>query len=416
MMVSIRSVVTALVMVLYCCCHSVRTANGFLIDKLAGTDGFPFSNAVVRRVPMFYATTPRARVSLQSSKSVIALKSSVRDMMTLPMVPFWPYLGCSGRCGGGPLGLFLALALCGVGLPLSEDVLLIGLAPRLLGAECTKMPLAYKVLHFLAAVAGVATADTLTVLTGRALRVNSKVLGDKAPGVLGRMLVAIRKQLVVESKRDNDRLREQIDRRLRSATIDLGEQLRRLQQAIVPDPRSADDGSDRSSTPPKISVWQRLKASNDFSRRITCNTRTSLAAWGQTAAALTKIVTSRSNQRNRSSSIDPSSRLAGIDNRIALGQRWPLALLTGFSADPEINYRCYFTGAMLAAVTFTVPVQLLLGFALQGWARKFAYLLIALAQLCRYGPIWAAVFVAIADTVKTEIEDARMKKKKGRGG
>lgn len=340
----------------------------------------------------------------------------------LPAVPMWPYLGCSGRCGGGPLGLFLALSLCGVGLPLSEDVLLIGLAPRLVAET---VPLPYKILYVPAAVAGVAAADTLTVLIGRALRVNSGSLYDKAPGFLRRMLSAVGKQLVVESKRDNARLREQIEGRLRSATINLGKQLQRLQKAIAASD-GPDDGSVGSSASETPTVWQRLKESTDFMQRITCNTRTSLAAWGQTSAALAKIATSRGYEASSSRKktrgedrarpmLESRSRLAGIDNRLALGQRWPLALLSGFSADPSVRCGQYFVGAALAAVTFTFPVQLLLGVALQGWARGLLYLAIAAAQLCRYGPIWAAVFVAIADTVKTEIDDARKKKNKGGG-
>lgn len=366
--------------------------------------------------------------SIQSNTAFVqrptyATTAPVMHMMPMPV---WPYIGCTGHCGGGPLGLFLALALCGAGLPLSEDVLLIGLAPRFVGAA--SMPLRSKLLYILAAVGGAAAADTLTVGIGRALRVNVGVLGEQAPGFLQRMLSAVRKQLVVESKRDNARLTEQIETRLRAATINLGEELRALVGIYDSGNEDVTNDKDRSSASGALSTWERLEASNTWLRRITCNTRTSLAAWGQTSVALTKIVASRrrsqsssqtrktNKKRSAAATVTPvsntDSRFAGIDNRLALGQRWPLALLSGFSADPQLDYGQYFIGAAYAAGTVTLPVQLVLGAALQDWSRILCYVMIAIAQLCRYGPIWATVFVAIADTVKIEIESAKKKKKK----
>ena len=327
----------------------------------------------------------------------------------------WPYIGgCSGHCGGGPLGLYLALALCGVGLPLSEDVLLIGLAPRLGGMTGASI-----VFHLLAAVAGVATADILTVGVGHALRVNASVLGGQAPSFIRRMLLAVQKQLVVESKRDGAKLREQLQLRLRVASMNVGDQLRRLtvdfdkkkmeQRSMIP--------AATEESPPAV-LWKRLEASNTWVHSITCNTRTSLAAWGQTSASLTKTITSRlwlldknnNGNRQHQNYNNDGFLLAGIDNRLAVGQRWPLTLLYGFStlgADDSHklqNYKQYFLGSALAAMAVTLPVQLLLGAALQDWSRVLCYILIAAAQLCRYGPIWAAVFVAIYQTVQTEIE------------
>lgn len=353
-------------------------------------------------------------------RSSYATTASATKLMAMPV---WPYVGCSGSCGGGPPGLFAALALCGAGFPLSEDVLLIGLAPRFFGVGApAPISLRARLLYYAAAVGGVATADTLTVGLGRAIRANAGALAEQAPGFVGRLLAAVREQLAVEARRDHGRLKEQIEARLRTATIDLGAQLRTL-------------AGMRDSRPdaPKVVVesraratWRRLAASNAWVRRITCNTRTSLAAWGQTSTALTKIVFTRgrsqslSQGRNRSkrsnsratgtvsSPPPPSDSLfAGIDNRLALGQRWPLALLSGFSAAPELAYGPYFAGAALAAGTATLPVQLALGAALRDWSRKVCYVLIATAQLCRYGPIWAAVVAAIADTVKAEIDTAR---------
>ena len=294
------------------------------------------------------------------------------------------------------------------------------------------MRLRSKLLYVLAAVGGTAVADTLTVGIGRAIRVNAGVWGEQAPGFVQRMLVAIRQQLVMEAQRDQARLTEQIETRLRAATINLGEQVRALVASIDTTPGNNEEGTNNNNNNKDaaagvgLSTWQRLAASNTWLRRITCNTRTSLAAWGQTAVTLTTIVASRSRRspaamqthhttKKRSSvssvSATADSRGAGIDNRLALGQRWPLALLSGFST-PPLEYGPYFRGAALAAGTVTLPVQLVMGAALQTWSRRVCYGVIALAQLCRYGPIWATVFVAISDTVKIEIQAANKKKKK----
>lgn len=351
------------------------------------------------------------------SDSPVVMYALSRDAMN---VPLWPYVGCSGNCGGGAVGLFLALASCGVGFPLSEDVLLIGLAPRLLatGGDVGMVPLVSKVSLVVAAVTGVAAADTLTVCVGRALRINADALSRQAPGFLRRMLRAVGRQLAAESRRDGARLREQIETRLRAASVDLGDQLRRV-VAYDSGSNRGDEGDKSSSGRRVLSIWRRLEMSNTWFRRVTCNTRTSLAAWGQTSASLARTVTSRINYqpaRHKSSTRrsdgeeagkGEESLLAGVDNRLAVGQRWPLALLSGFSADPALEYRPYFAGAAIAAATVTLPVQILLGAALQDWARVLCYVGIAGAQLCRYGPIWATVFVAIADTVRTEIEAAK---------
>jgi len=393
---------------------SVRT-NGF-VDTLAPITAVSLSNGLPNAIQSNTAFVRRPTYTT----------TALPAMNIMPM-PVWPYIGCEGTCGGGPLGLFVSLALCGAGLPLSEDVLLIGLAPRFFGADAS-MPLHSKLLYVLAAVGGAAAADTLTVGIGRALRVNAGVLGEQAPSFLQRMLSAVRKQLVVESKRDNARLTEQIETRLRAATINLGGQLRALVGIYDSGKEDGINDKDRSSTSGALSTWQRLDASNTWLRRITCNTRTSLAAFGQTSVALTKIVASRrrsqsspqtrKTNKKRSTPVTVSpvsntdSRFAGIDNRLAVGQRWPLALLSGFSADPQLDYGQYFMGAALAAGTVTLPVQLVLGAALQDWSRILCYFVIAIAQLCRYGPVWATIFVAIADTVKIEIEAAKKKKKK----
>lgn len=341
-----------------------------------------------------------------------SFSSTPLSVANFQMMPLWPYIGCSGECGGGPLGLFLALTLCGVGLPISEDVLLIGLAPRLFWG-INNMTLFSKLLYFVAAVFGVATTDTITLSLGRALRTNSDVLGEKAPMFLRAMLVAIQRQLVTESQRDGARLQEQLTLRLRVATLDLKDRLRRFIADFNSKQWKHSPQTNSQNEPSSSMLWKRLKASNTWIRRITCNTRTSLAAWGQESSSVTKRVASRILSQNDDATLllkDPSF-LAGMDNRLAVGQRWPLALLSGFSfSEDNLDYGRYFVGASLAALAVTLPVQLVLGAALRDWARKVLYILIATAQLCRYGPIWATVFTAIGETVRTEIETVKARK------
>ena len=153
------------------------------------TEGFVATFVPAVAVPVSNGFPNNAIIQQQSNPAVVrrprTFATITTAMQMMPMPPVWPYLGCTGSCGGGPLGLFLTLALCGAGLPLSEDVLLIGLAPRLFavgGAPSSMMLLRTKLLYILAAVGGTAVADTLTVGIGRAIRVNVGVLGEQAPG------------------------------------------------------------------------------------------------------------------------------------------------------------------------------------------------------------------------------------------
>merc|ERR1712232_1482876 len=117
-------------------------------------------------------------------------------------------------------------------------------------------------------------------------------------------------------------------------------------------------------------------------RRIICSTRTSLAAWGQSLFTFTR---GKAKGRRQSLALSSNSLWeaasfgAGRDNRLAAGQRWPLALLSGLSDAPEMQKVSYFLGAAFAASVVTIPVQLLLGAALQSWSRNFLYVAIALA-------------------------------------
>ena len=98
-----------------------------------------------------------------------------------------------------------------------------------------------------------------------------------------------------------------------------------------------------------------------------------------------------------------SAFAAGVDNRVAFGQRWPLALLTGL--DGPLDVRAYATGSAVAALTLTLPAELALGAALGTRPRVVRLLAtaVALAQLCRFGPLWYAVARAVEQEVRERI-------------
>ena len=109
-----------------------------------------------------------------------------------------------------------------------------------------------------------------------------------------------------------------------------------------------------------------------------------------------------------SSASTSSAFAAGVDNRVAFGQRWPLALLTGL--DGPLDMRVYAAGSAVAALTLTLPAELALGAALGTRPRVVRLLAtaVALAQLCRFGPLWYAVARAVEQEVRERIaEDKR---------
>ena len=109
-----------------------------------------------------------------------------------------------------------------------------------------------------------------------------------------------------------------------------------------------------------------------------------------------------------SSASTSSAFAAGVDNRVAFGQRWPLALLTGL--DGPLDMRAYAAGSAVAALTLTLPAELALGVALGTRPRVVRLLAtaVALAQLCRFGPLWYAVARAVEQEVRERIaEDKR---------
>ena len=106
-----------------------------------------------------------------------------------------------------------------------------------------------------------------------------------------------------------------------------------------------------------------------------------------------------------SSASTSSAFAAGVDNRVAFGQRWPLALLTGL--DGPLDVRAYATGSAVAALTLTLPAELALGAALGTRPRVVRLLAtaVALAQLCRFGPLWYAVARAVEQEVRERVAE-----------
>jgi hypothetical protein len=287
----------------------------------------------------------------------------IKPAQVLP--PIWPYVGCDGCVGAGAAGLFVALLSTGFGLPVSEDVLLVSLGSRL-GA----MRPATRAAHCVAAVAGCALADVATVSLGCALRENEESLREQAPGFLGRLLRSIGRQLDKETRRDGARLFRDLEERLRGAV----DGLKRLVVGAPPPP------------PPR----DRMKMVVMRLRRLTCNTRTALARAGQATQALLPL---------RKEDRDEGPVALGARLRASSGQRWPLALLAGLRG--SIDRRRYAVGSATACLTMTLPAQLALGYVL-GPSRRGVVALhgaVAWAQLCRQGPLWAAIAVAAKDEV-----------------
>ena len=291
--------------------------------------------------------------------------STRRGKPTQVLPPIWPYVGCDGCVGAGAAGLFVALVSTGFGLPVSEDVLLVSLGSRL-GA----MRPATVAAHCVAAVAGCALADVATVSLGCALRENEESLREQAPGFLGRLLRSIGRQLDKETRRDGARLFRDLEERLRGAV----DGLKRLVSGDPPPP------------PPRD--WMKMFVMR--LRRLTCNTRTALARAGQAIQALMPL---------RNEDRDEGPAALGARLRASSGQRWPLALLAGLRG--PLDRRKYALGAAAACVTMTLPAQLALG-AIIGPSRRgivALHVAVAWAQLCRQGPLWAAIAVAVKDEV-----------------
>ena len=155
----------------------------------------------------------------------------------------------------------------GLGLPLSEELLVLGIGaalPRLSGSRrlCTLVWL----------LVGVVASDLATVSLGTLLRRNSASLRTQAPRFGGRLLASVGQQLSVEGRRDARRLERQLSYRLQSTARSAAELLALLSRAA--DQPGA--GEPPRPLPPLPGPLQLT-----LLRRATCNTRTALATAGQ---------------------------------------------------------------------------------------------------------------------------------------
>ena len=184
------------------------------------------------------------------------------------------------------------------------------------------------------ALVGVVLSDLCTVALGCALRVRSSELQQQALPFLSRLFGAIARQLDFETRRDARRLERQLRSRLRATTASVGVLIERLR------------GQTASAAAPLPPLAPALRLT--VLRRITCNTRSAIAAAGQAGPRLLAALSTAAGRRRKSraaptaAAIEPRSSAsitqarrrrrafaAGVDNRLGLGQRWPLALLTG---------------------------------------------------------------------------------------
>lgn len=282
---------------------------------------------------------------------------------------------------------------------------------------------------------GIVLSDLVTICIGSQLRRNLAVLRSQAPQFGGRLLKSVGAQLSVEARRDVKRLERQLERRLQATARTASELLASLSSALLP----ADVPGQRPEPPPPPPLPTALRL--QLVRRLTCNTRSALAASGQAGPRILRKLTATSAGRvgtldlpyMRTRLASPavpslaerllgvgsgdddrerrarSSFAAGVDNRVGLGQRWPLALLSGL--DRPIDYRSYAAGSALAALTLTLPIELLLGAALRAYpaAIRLMGAAIATAQLCRFGPLWYAVGRAVFEEVCQQLRVAKAK-------
>ena len=330
---------------------------------------------------------------------------TVHAYMASPAL-LWPYMMSEGGvgclCDRPPL-MVIALVGTGLGLPLSEDVLIYGL-----GAQLATMTLGGRLCILLWALVGVVLSDLCTVAIGSILRTRASELRKQALPFLSRLLRAISRQLDFEVRRDARRLERQLRARLQATMASASELLAGLRGEQI------EGESNLGFVPPPLPPLLRLTAA----RRLTCNTRSALAAAGQAGprfvAALSKTA-NRHQKRLPPASVTPASAplgqrrrnfAAGVDNRLGLGQRWPLALLTGL--DAPVATAPYAAGALTGALV-TVPLQLGVGALLRGYPRVLQALNLAVcaAQLCRFGPLWAAIGSAVVGEVRDAVAAAR---------
>ena len=358
----------------------------------------------------------------------------------------WPYAmpmpsaaagGCGVLCCSRPPLTVLSLVGAGLGLPLSEEILVLSLGSQLPSLSPTR-----RLCVLLWTLVGVVASDLATVTIGAELRRRSPILASKAKSFGPKLLQSVGRQLSFEAKRDGKRLEEQLARRLLATARTATDLIARLNRALGSDSsRSLDDVGQneaplqwpRVPSPPKALRLTLL-------RRATCNTRTALATVGQSGPRILSRLGAINRQLGKGPEGNPlpsmSARLgvttadrvrsaaaantsgttrggrakafaAGVDNRLGLGQRWPLALLTGL--DGEVSAPSYAAGSATAALLVTLPLELGAGALLQSrpWLIRLVGAAIAFAQLCRFGPLWVATAAAVADEVREVAGTAR---------
>ena len=182
----------------------------------------------------------------------------------------WPYTmggpGCALCCGRPPL-VVLTMVGAGLGLPLSEELLVLGIGAALPGLSGSR-----RLCTLVWLLVGVVASDLATVSLGTLLRRNSVSLRAQAPRFGGRLLGSVGRQLSVEGRRDGRRLERQLSYRLQSTARSASELLALLA-------RAADQPGAGEPPPPLPPLPGPLQLT--LLRRATCNTRTALATAGQ---------------------------------------------------------------------------------------------------------------------------------------
>lgn len=182
----------------------------------------------------------------------------------------WPYTmggpGCALCCGRPPL-VVLTMVGAGLGLPLSEELLVLGIGAALPGLSNTR-----RLCTLVWLLVGVVASDLATVGLGTLLRRNSASLRAQAPRFGGRLLASVGQQLSVEGRRDARRLERQLSYRLQSTARSAAELLALLS-------RAAEQPGAGEPPPPLPPLPGPLQLT--LLRRATCNTRTALATAGQ---------------------------------------------------------------------------------------------------------------------------------------
>jgi len=181
-------------------------------------------------------------------------------------------------CSRPPLTV-LALVGSGLGLPLSEEVLVLGL-----GATMPSLSATRRLCVIVWLLIGIVASDVTTASIGGLLRRRADDLRAQAPRFGGKLLKSVGQQLSVESRRDAKRLERQLNVRLRASARSASELLSLLTGRLVTD--------EPAPPPPVPPIPSPLRL--QLLRRATCNTRSALAATGQAGPRLLRKLTQAS--------------------------------------------------------------------------------------------------------------------------